>query len=528
MEEKMKEQMVVLDDYQKKLAQDLYRPTYHFAIPGDKGVPFDPNGAFFADGVYHLMYLYRNSKTDAYHWGHLSSIDLVHWRYHADALSAAPESRGYYSGGAFLDDDGTAYLTTWKLPDRDPASSYRGGIVLARAKAPYEVWEEMPERMLDANDGNNDGGCTSVMIDGELKHLGCADPSNLWKADGYYYIQLGNKVVLDIYGFGAGKDVAGDDAYKGDWTELFRSKDLKNWEYRGRFYKNPGTYPDGPDETEDDMCPSFLPLYDAKSGGKESGKWLQLFISHNKGCQYYVGTLRGERFIPELHGRMTGGESWTTPYFAPEALVDDRGRQIIWTWLRDNLDHDFDRFGWTGVYSFPRTVWWEDGVLRMAPAEELSLLQYHHRAYQCLPDGIVPVGDGASFRIIAEWDLSDCPNASAGFRVRCSDDGREYTDVVYDAAAGTLSVDTTHNGGAEIWKAKAKETAPFALRPGEPLRLDVFVDRTVVEVYANERQAICRRTYPADPAHALGVRLFDAACAPKKLDTWDIFPANPY
>ena len=40
------------------------------------------------------------------------------------------------------------------------------------------------------------------------------------------------------------------------------------------------------------MCPSFLPLPRAREGGPPSGKHLQLFISHNMGCQYYVGTLR--------------------------------------------------------------------------------------------------------------------------------------------------------------------------------------------------------------------------------------------
>jgi len=37
-------------------------------------------------------------------------------------------------------------------------------------------------------------------------------------------------------------------------------------------------------------------------------------------------------------------------YFAPEALVDGKKRQIVWSWLRDNLHNDFNRFGWSGVF----------------------------------------------------------------------------------------------------------------------------------------------------------------------------------
>ena len=77
------------------------------------------------------------------------------------------------------------------------------------------------------------------------------------------------------------------------------------------------------------MCPSFLPLPRSREGGPPSGKHLQLFISHNMGCQYYVGRYDTERqvFLPEGHGRM----SWVdNTFFAPEALIDGNGRQIMW------------------------------------------------------------------------------------------------------------------------------------------------------------------------------------------------------
>lgn len=41
-----------------------------------------------------------------------------------------------------------------------------------------------------------------------------------------------------------------------------------------------------------------------------------------------------------------------------------------------------------------------------------------------------------------------------------------------------------------------KEFAPFALKEGEKLHLRVFIDKSVIEIYANHRQAITRRVYP--------------------------------
>ena len=78
----MKAEVLLTRLYRERMLADGYRPTYQFAIPDDLGIPGDSNGAFFADGVYHLMYLYKNSETDAFHWGHQSSLDLLHWRNH--------------------------------------------------------------------------------------------------------------------------------------------------------------------------------------------------------------------------------------------------------------------------------------------------------------------------------------------------------------------------------------------------------------------------------------------------------------
>ena len=86
MTEEQKKLIANSREYRELMLSDPYRPTYHFAIPDDDGRPGDPNGAFYADGRYHLMYLYRRRSTNAFHWGHISSRDLLHWRSHPDAI----------------------------------------------------------------------------------------------------------------------------------------------------------------------------------------------------------------------------------------------------------------------------------------------------------------------------------------------------------------------------------------------------------------------------------------------------------
>ena len=68
---------------------------------------------------------------------------------------------------------------------------------------------------------------------------------------------------------------------------------------------------------------------------------------------------------------------------------------------------------------------------------------------------------------------------------------------------------------------------PAALTAGEPLRLRVFVDKSVVEVYANDRQAIGRRVYPAR-TDSLGVALFATGGRARVKRAWEMMPSNPY
>lgn len=506
-------------DYLIRLLQDPYRPAWHFAIPYDNGMPGDPNGAFYAEGRYHLMFLYRNQNTQAYHWGHVSSSDLLHWRLHPDALTQENGDEGCFSGGAFVDDDGTAYLSFWKFPAPEPAAKDDGGICIASSRPPYDVWKRLAPMALEGN--RTPWGTMDHETSNGILRLGCADPSNIWKANGMYYMQTGCKCVLDAYGTGPDAD----EHYRGDWTELFRSRDLRNWEYVRRFYTNPRTDPSWPDNTEDDMCPSYLPLPD--EDGRPTGKYLQLFISHNKGAQYYIGRPQREGFIPESHGRC----SWKdNTCFAPEALIDDSGRQLAWFWLLDNRENEFERFGWSGVYTFPREFRMENGTLHMAPARELDALQTAPQTFDdvSLTDGNpfpLPLQNGTSCRIRAHIRFGDAD--IAGVRVRMTPDGSEYTEISVDRRAGLFVMDTSHSGpeGRCI-----REEAPFTPAEDGTVSLDILIDRCVIEAYADTRQAIARRVYPSDSEKAVCASVFACGgqCKIMALQAWEIVPASMY
>ena len=57
----------------------------------------------------------------------------------------------------------------------------------------------------------------------------------------------------------------------------------------------------------------------------------------------------------------------------------------------------------------------------------------------------------------------------------------------------------------------------------------MFVDKSVVEIFANDRQAIGRRVYPVR-SDSLGVSLFarGGAARFKTVRAWEMMPSNPY
>lgn len=497
----------------EKLLDDAYRPRWHFVAPEDVAVPGDPNGCFYENGRYHLMYLYARSGS-GFCWGHLTSVDLVHWRHCPDAIGPDERDTGCFSGGAFLDDDGTAYLTYWKLGDL--------GIGAAKSVAPYYDWTRFGAPIIPSTEF----GITELaMPDGELV-CGSADPSNIWKKDSKYYVLTGNLCLLNKYG----RDEDAPEHLKGDRLYLFESSDLLKWDYKGVFYQRRDEWTDA---SEDNMCPSFLPLPSSPDGGEPSGKHLLLFISHNRGCQYYVGDYdtANDQFLPTSHGRMTWVDN---TYFAPEALVDGKGRQIMWAWLLDNLDNEASR-GWSGVYGLPRTLWaGGDGTLRMRPVPELEALRLNEQLFENLTapaNGAAGLSGfpGDSFELEIQLDASELAKTTQfGVNVRVDENLDEKTTLYYDAEAKELVFDSRSSG--KLGR-PALERAPLELGEGEALTLRVFVDKTVVEVYANDKQAICRRVYPSSPNDALGVSLWNGGAADvtvKSVRAWEMTESNPY
>ncbi|MHB9024492.1 MAG: glycoside hydrolase family 32 protein [Armatimonadota bacterium] len=486
--------------------RDPHRPGYHFVVPEGVHAPVDPNGALFWNGRYHLCYIYQHEGR--HYWGHISSNDLLHWRHHPPALRPDERDTGIFSGGAFIDRQGVATISYWGLGKPD-------GICLATSTDPQlDQWTKCLRNPVIPSTG------AGYAEEGAVVY-GTADPSAIWFHEGRYYLLTGNYCVLHEIG-----EKRNMPEHLGDTLYLFVSDDLVHWTYLHEFYQSRREWTL---ETEDDMCPDFFPLPSSPVGGPPSDRHMLLFISHNLGCQYYLGRYADDHFLPQTHGRMTWVDN---EYFAPESLVDDKGRRIMWAWIFDRREKATkEASGWSGELSLPRVLWLgEDGTLRMRPAEELERLRYNDQAQENLTipaDVELPLAAIQGNSLELSLTLLPGEAAQCGVKVCCTPDGTEQTTICYDAAEGMLKIDTRQSSLGE--GPKVVEAAPFALRPNEPLHLRVFIDKSIIEVFANDRQAVARRIYPTRP-DSVGVTLFaqGGEVTVPRLHAWEIMPSNPW
>ena len=96
-------QVVYFTEARNSLADDPYRPAFHFSPP--QNVMNDPNGLCQWNGYYHLFYQYRpGGHSDVVHWGHAISTDMVRWKDMPIALYPETE-KDCFSGQSLVEDE---------------------------------------------------------------------------------------------------------------------------------------------------------------------------------------------------------------------------------------------------------------------------------------------------------------------------------------------------------------------------------------------------------------------------------------
>ncbi len=94
------------------------------------------------------------------------------------------------------------------------------------------------------------------------------------------------------------------------------------------------------------------------------------------------------------------------------------------------------------------------------------------------------------------------------------------TAVRYESV---ITIDNSCSSSLPDALSRPPESAPVLIESGEPVRLRIFVDRSVVEVFVNGRQCVAVRVYPGRP-DSTGVSLISRGQESKvlSLDCWQM------
>jgi sucrose-6-phosphate hydrolase SacC (GH32 family) len=280
---------------------------------------------------------------------------------------------------------------------------------------------------------SNDKGRTWIKYDQNpvIPHIAGEnrDPKIIW-------YEPGRKWIVALY-----KD--------GSDFALFSSTDLKNWIHL-QDLALPGC----------SECPDFYPL--ALDG--DAGKTRWIFTAANG--KYLVGTFDGNQFTADQKLRRV---DFGRNYYAMQTYSDISkadGRRIQIAWMRDGK---YPRMPFNGQMSFPAELKLKttlDGPrMFRTPIKEIELLHGPPSKWNDSPltPGVNPLADltGDLFHIIADLEVGTA--SKVGFNIR----GEKVSYSVADHALHALG------------------DAPLDLDNGH-LHLDILVDRTTIETFAND------------------------------------------
>lgn len=135
--------------------------------------------------------------------------------------------------------------------------------------------------------------------------------------------------------------------------------------------------------------------------------------------------------------------------------------------------------------------------------------------------------------IEAEIELGDAQQV--GLRVRSTSDGDEETLIGFDRDTQSLFCDTSHSSKdpetanlPSFLGANGIQRGSLKLEKGEPLRIRVYVDASVLEIFASGKISLSDRVYPSNP-ESLGVGLFSRGgnALLRSMTLWKLKPISP-
>lgn len=476
-------------------AADIMRPAFH-GMPATAWTN-ECHGMAWSGGRYHLFF--QKNANGPYmarlHWGHIWSENLYKW--HEDRIAIAPgndyDIKGCWSGAVFTDDE---------ITGGRPAIIYTG---VDNARATIDMATPLDGKLTlwSKADGN-------PIIDG--RPSGLSDDFR----DPYFFTAGGKKYII----VGSAKNGIG-------------TTTLHEYDPQTRTWSNDGrTFFSG---TSASVHGTFWEMSNITN---IDGKWLFTTTPQNTkdGVEvlYWVGAINADgTFTPtaqtvdkpaklELDGFSKQGYGLLSP-----TVFQRDGKTILLGIVPDKLPSSNNyELGWAHCYSLPREVSLAaDGTLVQRPYSGLQAMRtdemYSRAGFDLAgTESLAPVS-GRKYELCGEFVVG-----SGDFGFNLFKHGDKQVRLYYSYLENKLTVDASgidrwvNDGG--VYDGVYGSTLPRSIAKGEVMKLHVFVDHSIMDVFVNDTWAFSMRLFPTD-AEANGVEAFaDGTTHVNKLEAWNL------
>lgn len=451
----------------KKTMNSRYRLGYH--IMPEANWMNDPNGLIQFNGEYHVFYQHHpyDENWGPMHWGHVKSKDLVNWEYCPIALAPgdACDKDGCFSGSA-VNNNGelTLIYTGHNYIDKEADTFFQNqNIAVSTDGIHFEKYEQNPVIAEPPSDSQH--------------HF--RDPK-VWKHNDFWYMIVGNSTEDN-----------------GGRVILFRSVDLRHWDYCGVLAENNG---------ENGFmweCPDFFEL---------DGKYILMFSPQGMEAKgdlynnlfqtgYFIGEYEYETntYTHNSFQELDNGHD----FYAVQTFLDDQNRRIAVGWMDMwNSDMPTKQDGWCGALTLPRVLTLgDDQKVRMNPVPELIKLrqsEYKEYGFEITSQKLFQTTEN-QLELKVVFNLTNTEADRVGCKILGK--GEEETIISFNPKEEKLVLDCTKSGKKEDGIRKV------TMKAEEKLILHLYLDRSSIEVFANEGAAtMTSRMYPTEDQ--LGFELF--------------------